>query len=240
MADNGDGHIVKRFDQELASFRGLVLEMGELALEQVRHAVDALCTEDITLARQVVKRESLVDNFDLEADEAASRLFAMRQPMAGDLRLVIALFRTVVDLERIGDEAEKIAKAAIRGLEHATGRLQPVLLRDARAMCELATRLLGEALEALAERDWKKAVTVVQGDRELDAEMQAALRRLSTYLLEDPRNVGRVIDAVLIVKALERVGDHAQNIGESVVYNIKGKDVRYIKADHLSEGFLDD
>jgi phosphate transport system protein len=240
VADNGNGHIVKRYDQELAAFRGLVMDMGKLVQEQVRRAVDALCGEDITLARQVVKRESVVDNFDLEADEAASRLFAMRQPMGEDLRLVIALSRTVTDLERIGDEAEKIAKAAIRGLEHETGCPQPVLLRDARAMCELATRLLGQALDALAEKDWKKAVAVVQGDRELDAEMQAALRRLSTYLLEDPRNVGHVIDAVLIVKALERIGDHAQNIGESVVYQIKGKDVRYIKADHLSEGFLDD
>jgi phosphate transport system protein len=240
MTETGTGHIVKRFDQELAGFRGLVLEMGELALEQVRQSVDALCNEDITLARQIVKRESLVDNFDLQADEAATRLLAMRQPMAGDLRMILALSKTVTDLERIGDEAEKIAKAAIRHLEHDVGRLQPALLRDARTMCDLATRLLERALDALAEKNWQEAVAVVQGDKDLDAEMQAALRRLSTYILEDSRNVGQVIDAALIVKALERVGDHAKNIAESVVYQIKGKDVRYMKVDHLSDGFLDD
>jgi phosphate transport system protein len=233
-------HIVKRYDQELAKLRGLTLEMGELALEQVRAAVEALCREDVELARQVLRRERQVNNADLIADEAAISLLAMRQPLARDLRLVVGLSKTITDIEHIGDEAKKIADATIANLEKDSGRLPGVLVRDARSMSELATLMLDRALEALAENDWAMAVEVVQTAPRLDDELQAGLRRLSTYLVEDPRNVGHVINIVLIIKGLERVGEHAQNIAESVIYYVKGRDVRHVKAEQLSEGFLED
>lgn len=233
-------HTVKRYDAELARLLGLVAEMGDMVAEQISFAVQALVRQDTGAARNVIDRDHLVNGIDVVADEVAVNLLALRQPMGSDLRLIMAASKTVTDLERIGDEAKKIARLAIR-IYDGEGRGSPriELFRDVRAMELLASHMLRGSLDALKHRDFDKAVEVVKGDRELDKEFQSALRRLTTYIMDDHRNIGHVIDVVFIVKALERIGDHSKNIAEYVVYLLKGKHVRHVGADAIREDELD-
>lgn len=220
-------HTVKRYDQELASLRNLVLEMGGLVEEQINRAVKALDDEDIAAARDIISRDHLINGLELQASEASVNLIALRQPAASDLRLVISLAKAITDLERIGDEAEKIARMVVHIYDSNNSPPNNRMFHDVITMANLATAMLRNTLDALARLDSDKAIDVVQGDDELDREFQLALRHLITYMIEDPRTIGHAIDVLFMIKALERIGDHSKNIAEYVIYVVKGQDVRH-------------
>ena len=233
-------HTVKSFDQELSDLNSLVLRMGGLVQTQMDRAMQALRERDVDLARDVIARDHVVNFMDVQADERSVNLLARRQPMGRDLRTIMALGKTVSDLERIGDEAERIARMTIHLVE--SGRPQPSLklLRDTYGMARIAGAMLNDALDALARLDLEQALEVARGDAELDSEFQSALRRLATFLMEDSRNVGHVITATLVLKSIERIGDHAKNIAEHVVFQVKGKDVRHVSPETLESDLLAD
>ena len=234
-------HTVKRFDAELTELKALVLQMGGLVHEQIDWAMRAIVSEDLELCRDVIARDHVVNFMDVQADERIVNLLALRQPMGSDLRTITSLGKAVTDLERIGDEAERIARMGLQMFGGSSlGVPGPKLLRDASSMAKLAKSMLTDALDAFARLDVDLALSVAKQDNDLDAEFQSALRRLATYTMEDPRNVGHVINATFIVKSLERIGDHAKNIAEYVIYLIKGKDVRHVSTETLTEQVLDD
>lgn len=230
-----DQHTVKRFDEELNNLQSLVLKMGGLVQEQIEGAVQALDDEDLDAARRIVARDRLVNRYNVQVDEESVNLLARRQPMGSDLRLVVSLEKAVTDLERIGDEAAKIAQMVLRIYGSDGSAPNHGLLRDVPAMAQLAQRLLAGALDSIARMDTGKAMEVARRDADLDEAFSAAIRHLSTYVMEDPRNMGHAINTVLILKALERMGDHAKNIAEYVVYYVKGKDIRTVEGTEVSD-----
>jgi phosphate transport system protein len=235
MAVSKQEHTVKRYDQEIAHLRSLVLEMGGLVEDQINKAIKALDDEDINGAREVVARDHLVNGLEVKADEESINLIALRQPLGSDLRTIMSLYKTVTDLERIGDEAEKIARMVVHIYNSNTSPPSNRLFRDILSMSKLAANMLHDSLDALARLDVDKAIAVTQGDTELDSEFQAALRRLITYMMEDTRTIGHSIDVIFMIKALERIGDHAKNIAEYVIYLVKGKDIRHTATHELQK-----
>ncbi len=207
-------------------------------MEQIQHAIQALDDEDLTAAREVVARDQVINGLQVKADEDCVSLIALRQPLGSDLRLIMSLSKIVTDLERIGDEAEKIARMTIKTYDGDSSPPSAKLLRDVVPMAKLAQNMLHNCLDALARLDVEKAVEVAQGDDELDQEFQSALRRLITYMMEDPRTIGHAINVIFIVKALERIGDHSKNIAEYLIYLVKGKDVRHVSMDVLVQDAL--
>ena len=238
MAISQDAHTVKQFDIQLANLRNLVLEMGGLVEEQIKRAIHALDDEDITASREVISRDQIINGLQVKADEDCVSIIALRQPLGSDLRLIMSLSKIVTDLERIGDEAEKIARMTVKIYEGIGSPPSAKLLRDVVPMAKLAQDMLHGCLDALARLDVEKAVEVAQGDDELDQEFQSALRRLITYMMEDPRTIGHAINVIFIVKALERIGDHSKNIAEYIIYLVKGKDVRHVSMDVLMQDAL--
>lgn len=227
MSELSEGHIVKGYDVDLAGLRMKLLEMGGLVLDQVQRAVRALAEHDAEIARAVLAREKEVNEYDLRIDEDSIALIARRQPMGSDLRVVMSIARAVSDLERIGDEAKKIARYAVgENLEHPKAPL-PQLARDARNMSRLATLMLRDALDGFDRMDPHVAAEVSRRDAELNAEFQAALRHQVTVAMEDPRKLPATLGAVFVLKALERIGDHAKSIARHVVYLVQGLDVRH-------------
>jgi phosphate transport system protein len=227
MVEPSEGHTVKRYDAELTHVRGLVVEMGGLALSQVDKAVLALERVDLESAETVIDRDYVLDKLELQADEDVVHLIVRRQPVANDLRMVVASSKAIADLERIGDEAVKIARMVMYIYGHDENPPGKKLLRDIKIMARLVKSMLRRSIDAFDRLDVESAVKVVQSEIEVDEEFQAALRRLTTYVLEDSRTLGHTINIVIILKALERVGDHAKNIAEYVIYQAKGKDVRH-------------
>jgi phosphate transport system protein len=222
-------HTVRQFDAELDALRGLVLKMGKLVCQQIRDALEGLLQDKLALAKMVQRREDWVDAMEVEADDRIVDLLLKRQPVGPDLRAILSLGKSVRDLERMGDEAERIARAAIEGHERNPGfKPSNELLRDVGPMGELALELVEGALLALTQLDLDEAVAVTRRDEELDGDFRSALRRLATFIMEDSRNVGNVISTTFILKSLERIGDHATNIAEHVIYLIRGKDVRHL------------
>ena len=230
-----DQHTVKRFDEELNNLQSLVLKMGGLVQEQIEGAIKALDDEDLDAARRIASRDQLVNRYNVQVDEESVKLLARRQPMGSDLRLIVALEKAVTDLERIGDEAAKIAQMVLRIYDSDGNAPNHGLLRDVPPMAQLALRLLTGALDSLARMDTAKAMEVARRDADLDEAFGAAIRHLSTYVMEDPRNMGHAINTVLILKALERMGDHSKNIAEYVVYYVKGKDIRRVEGKDVTD-----
>ncbi|HXH02765.1 MAG TPA: phosphate signaling complex protein PhoU [Candidatus Competibacteraceae bacterium] len=231
MPVNTDAHIVKKYDQQLSHLRSLVLEMGGLVEDQIARAVRALDEEDLDTAREVIARDHQVNALEVKVDEETTQLLALRQPLGIDLRMIMSMAKTVTDLERIGDEAEKIARMTVHMYGDDGSIPNSLLLRDVGTMARLASGMLRGALDALARLDTDKALEVAQGDDELDREFQSALRRLITFMMEDHRHIGHAIDVVFVIKALERIGDHSKNIAEHVIYLVQGKDIRHQDAD---------
>lgn len=231
MSFTQDAHTVKQFDLMLANLRNLVLEMGGLVEEQVKKAIQALDEEDLAASREVIARDQLVNGLQVKADEDSITLIALRQPVGSDLRMVISLFNAVTDLERIGDGAKKIARMTVQIFDSISSPPSTALLRDVAPTAELAQEMLHGCLDALARLDVEKALDIARGDEELDQEFQSALRRLITYMMEDPRVIGHAIHVIFIIKALERIGDHCKNIAEHIVYLVEGKNLRQAKAD---------
>lgn len=235
MTDISTGHTVHAYDQELGGLRGLVQEMGEFVLEQTRKAVAALITGDARLARQVLDDEPRVDDFELDADDAIFHLIAKRQPAAVDLRLVLTLSKVAGDLERAGDKAEQIAWCVIRLLERDGQQPAAKILHHVRRIEEVACSMLERSLSALGEVDIEPALDVFAADHQLDDQLDAAMRHLMTFVLEDSSLVGQVLDLVFALRALERIGQHAGSIAEQVIFVVKGKDVRYQNKEVLIE-----
>ncbi len=240
MPISQDAHTVKQFDTQLISLRDLVLEMGGLVENQIQRAITALDEQDLNAAREVISYDQIINSLHVKADEDTVNLLARRQPMGSDLRMIIALSKIVADLERMGDKAGKIARMTIKIYDDGNSPPNAKLLRDVTPMTRLAVAMLHNSLDALARLDVEKAVAVAQSDDELDKEFHAALRRLITYMMEDPRTIGHALNVIFIIKALERIGDHANNIAESIIYLAKGKDVRYLGAEGRIQDALEE
>lgn len=232
-------HTLKRFEDELEGFRSLALNMGEIALAQVHKAVAALTRGDVEEAYRVRSREKRIDQFDMEAQERAIELLAVHTPVARDLRFIVAVSRTITDLERVGDEAAKIADLVVDNFENSHRFVDMMMFDAAEQLMAEASGMLADSLDAVEMDDVDLAVAVIQRTARLAGHFDAAMRSLATYIMEDPRNIKVMMDALIALKALERVGAHAANIAENVILYITGKDVRYIKAEHLSEGYLE-
>ena len=225
-------HISKQFDDELENVRGKVLAMGGLVEQQLNNAIKSLIDGDIDLGTTVIETEVQVNSYDVSIDQECTKILARRQPAASDLRLVMAITKTITDLERVGDEAEKIAKM---GLELTDKHGPKSYYVGINAMGNLVSRLLHEALDAFARMDSKKAVEVAGKELESDDQYVAILRQLITYMMEDPRNISGALDAVWVARALERIGDHSRNICENIIYLVEGKDVRHTSIKYMEE-----
>ncbi len=218
-------HIAKQFDADLENIRSRVLQMGGLVERQIIQAFEAFDGADLALAEHVIAADHEVNRHEVELDEACAHLIARRQPAASDLRLIMAVIKTITDLERIGDEAKKIAKRS-RSLHSADVPFVPRV--ELRHVANVAIDMLRKALDAFARTDLTAAAQVVREDKEVDAEFKAIMRQLITFMMEDPRLISSSLEVLFIAKAVERIGDHAKNISEYVVYMVKGRDVRHI------------
>jgi phosphate transport system protein len=213
-------HISSRFNEELERVRSKVLRMGGLVEEQLQQAVRALVEADSNLGEQVARRDVEVNALEVSIDEDCSRILATRSPAASDLRLIVAIIKTITDLERIGDEAEKIGYIASRlaTMERPTDRY-----REIKHMGRLVQDLVHGALDAFARADADAALKIARGDKVVDEEYEAIQRQCITFMMEDPRAIRRTLDVLSLARALERVGDHAKNIAEQVLYMIEGE-----------------
>lgn len=229
-----EGHIVRAYDAELDRLRTLLLEMGGLVVDQIGQAVDAFTEKDRKRTQTVVRREEDVNRYDIEAEELVLNVLAKRQPMGMDLRAIMAITRAVTDLERCGDEAKKIAKIARRRVEDDSEVIEAFSIA-AGSMGALAAGLLKSAVEALDEADEEKAIQAAQADARLDAEYKTALRNIHAALISNPSLIEVAADLVIVIKALERIGDHAKNIAKYVVFIVQGKDVRHVKTKALDQ-----
>ncbi|WP_050940965.1 phosphate signaling complex protein PhoU, partial [Vibrio harveyi] len=208
-----------------------VLTMGGLVEQQLSYAIQALHKEDIELARKVVRDDHKVNAMEVSIDDACTRIIAKRQPTAKDLRLIMAIIKTITDLERIGDVATRIAYVAIESPSSKERQFQVSL----EPLCRQAIQMLHQVLDAFARMDVEAAAEVHKLDDKLDAEYEAVIRQLMTYMMEDPKNIPHILQVMWSARAIERVGDRCQNICEYIIYFVKGKDVR-----HLGDQSIDD
>ena len=222
-------HASKQYDQDLGSIRSRVLAMGGLVESQIRRAVDALATGDLQLSEEVIAADHKVNALEVAIDGDCSQLIVRRQPAANDLRMIFAITKTVTDLERIGDEAQKIARMAKNIHERGGAQAPPVV--EVRHAAEAAISMLRRTLDAFARLDCDLAAEVIRDDAGIDNEFRSILRQLITYMMEDPRTISTALEIVWIAKAIERIGDHAKNMAEYVIYIVKGTDVRHTKLD---------
>jgi phosphate transport system protein len=222
-----DKHLSTQFDAELSGISGRVLEMGGLVEAQVAQAVYALTHLSAETAAQVQQREELVNQTEVDIDRDLSAIIARRQPTARDLRLLIAVSRIIANLERVGDEAARIARMVQRIVATGQSSRMRLPVEDLAYESELATASLRKALDAFARLDTAKALEVLKQDDQIDQEFDGLMRKLITYMMEDPRTISSAIDLVFVAKAIERVGDHAKNLAEAIIYVVKGTDVRH-------------
>jgi phosphate transport system protein len=222
-----DKHLSTQFDAELSGISGRVLEMGGLVEAQVAQAVHALTHLSAETAAQVQQREELVNQTEVEIDRDLSGIIARRQPTARDLRLLIAVSRIIANLERVGDEAARIARMVQRIVATGQSSRMRLPVEDLAYESELATASLRKALDAFARLDTARALEVLKQDDQIDQEFDGLMRKLITYMMEDPRTISSAIDLVFVAKAIERVGDHAKNLAEAIIYVVKGTDVRH-------------
>ena len=221
-----DKHISSQFDAELAHVSSRVLELGGLVETQIRHAVFSLSQFNSEVADQVISTETQVNAMEVEIDRDLSSIIARRQPTARDLRLLIAISKITANLERAGDESEKIARMVKSIINSGSARALPS--SELRIASDLASGLLRKALDAFARLDVTEAVSILKEDDLIDAEFDGFVRKLVTYMMEDPRTISASLDLLFIAKAIERIGDHSKNIAEFVIYVVKGADVRHI------------
>jgi phosphate transport system protein len=235
MNEMTSGHIVKAFSAELEHLNKLVLDLGNLGQDQLRRAVQTLKDENPKAAGKVIDRDRKLNEIDVQADEEIIRLIAKRQPMAKDLRDILTVQKTVADLERVGDEARKIANLTIHFYDNGKTPPNNEILHDIYDMAEFVDEMLGLCLVSFTELDLDKALEVIEMDKKLYEDFRGSLRRLSTFIMEDSRNVGSVVDIVLALRALERIGGHAKNIGGFVIFLVTGKDVRHEDIQAISD-----
>ena len=226
-----DKHLSSQFDSELSGISTRVLEMGGLVESQVAQAVFALSTFNTEVADQVLRSEERVNQMEMEIDRDLSTIIARRQPTARDLRLLIAVSKTIANLERIGDEAARIARTVQRLLNSGGSMRRRLPVGDLPFERELATKQQRRELDAFARLDVEAALEVLRHDDQIDQEFDGLMRKLITYMMEDPRTISSSIDLVFVAKAIERVGDHAKNLAEQIIYIVKGTDVRHNPVD---------
>jgi phosphate transport system protein len=224
-------HISKQFDAELESIRASVLQMGGLVERQIKNAIESLINGDVALMNRVIAEDVRVNDMEVKIDEACSHMIARRQPTAGDLRLIMTVVKTITDLERIGDEAEKIARMA--KLLSQKNVLAFPRYHEIKNASEIAVDMLRKSLDAFARLDVMMAAQVVRQDDQVDEEFRAIMRYLITFMMEDPRTISTSLEILFVAKAIERIGDHAQNIAEYVIYMVKGRDVRHVTTDEI-------
>jgi phosphate transport system protein len=217
-------HISRRFNKDIEDLRNTVLSMGGLVETQLSRAIAAIISGDSELGLQVANDDYKVNNLEVDIDEECSRILATRAPAAGDLRLIVAIIKTITDLERIGDEAEKIGFLAskLAGMDRPTDSY-----RELKNLGNHVSHMLRDAMNAFARLDVAEALDVVREDELVDDEYDAITRQCITFMMEDPRSIKRVMNVTWAARSLERIGDHAKNICEYVIYMVEGRDVRH-------------
>ena len=226
-----DKHLSTQFDTELNVISTRVLEMGGLVESQVAQAVDALVKFSGEQASAVLQVEERVNAMEVEIDRELHSIIARRQPTARDLRLLISISKTIANLERVGDEAARIARTVQRLINEGVSSRLRLPMTDLSFEAELAVAQLRKALDAFARLDVEGALAVLKQDDKIDQEFDGLMRKLITYMMEDPRMITASIDLVFVAKAIERVGDHAKNLAEAIIYVVKGQDVRHAAPD---------
>ena len=229
-------HTYKQFDAELEAVRASVLKMGGLVEAQITHAIESLTTGNMELAELVDTNDHQVNALEVSIDEDCNHIIARRQPTASDLRMVMMVVKTITDLERIGDEAAKIARMA--KLIHQAERLSLPRFSEVKYMGDMVLDMLRKALDGFARLDASKAVEIARQDQAVDEQFRLNLRHLITYMMEDPRTISVFIDILFVIKAIERMGDHAKNMSEYVIYMVKGKDVRHTSLEEIEKEVL--
>jgi phosphate transport system protein len=224
-------HLSSQFDSELGTVSTRVMELGGLVESQIRQAIYALSQFSVEVAQQVVTAEAKVNAMEIDIDRELSSIIARRQPTARDLRLLIAISKATANLERVGDEAEKIARMVLSIISSGAPRSLPSL--ELRVASDLASGLLRKALDAFARLDTSAALTILKEDDLIDKEFDGFVRKLITYMMEDPRMISPSLDLLFLAKAIERIGDHAKNIAELIIYIVKGADVRHAAMDEI-------
>ncbi|MGB1403915.1 MAG: phosphate signaling complex protein PhoU [Porticoccaceae bacterium] len=219
-----ENHIMTQFDDELEEIRTRLMEMGGKVEQQLQNAIRAVSEADSKLAEEVIAEEQRVDDMEVDIDEACILIIARRQPAASDLRLVMMVTKAVNDLERIGDEAKKIANHAVILAEQG-GTSEGYT--EVRHLGQSVSSMLANALDAFARFDVDAAMRTLEEDKQIDLDYKTALRELVTYMMEDPRSITRAINILWVVRSLERIGDHAKNLCEQIVFVVKGKDIRH-------------
>ena len=223
-------HISRRFNEDLERVRTKVLAMGGFVEQQIQKAITALLEGDSALGEAVAIADQQVNDMEVSIDEECSRILATRAPAAGDLRVIVAIIKTITDLERMGDEGEKIGYIASR---LATMERPADKYREIKHLGRIVTEMVHESLDAFARMDADEALRVARQDRLVDEEYEAIQRQSITFMMEDPRTIRRALDVMWIVRSLERVGDHAKNISEYIIYMVYGKDVRHTSLDDV-------
>jgi phosphate transport system protein len=225
-----DRHTSAQYNAELEEARKNLMQMGGLVEQQVEDALRALMEMDSALAQRVIDTDQTVNDMELEIDEECTRILALRHPAASDLRFVIAVTKAVNDLERMGDEASKVAKHTLELADTGSGPQGYVELRH---IGEKVRQMVSQSLDSFARLNTDSALAVLQQDQAVDLEYGTAIRTLVTTMMEDPRTITRALNVMWSLRSLERIGDHARNVAESVIYLVKGQDVRHIKLDEV-------
>jgi phosphate transport system protein len=221
-----DKHLSTQFDTELNALSARLMELGGLAEAQIRQAIQALGSFDVQRAQQVVEAEERVNQMEVEIDRELSSVIARRQPTARDLRLLMAISKATANLERVGDEAARIARM-VQSIAARSNVIRTLPAGELGTAADLASSQLRKALDAFARLDCNAALAIMKEDDQLDREFDGFVRKLITYMMEDPRTISSSLDLLFVAKAIERIGDHAKNIAESIIYVVKGADVRH-------------
>ena len=229
-------HISQQYNLELEEIKTKLSEMGGLAQRQVNDAIQALINADVKTAERVVADDDKVNDMEVDIDEECIRIIARRQPAASDLRLVIAVTKAITDLERVGDEASKIARQAI-ALDAENVATRGYV--EVRHIGGQVSRMLQDALDAFARLDLDLAMQVVQTDNTVDLEYTSSMREMITFMMEDPRRISRALNIMWTLRSLERIGDHARNLAQYVIYLVRGEDVRHETYDEIQEQIQD-
>jgi phosphate transport system protein len=224
-------HSSKQYDKEFNDIRTKVLQMGGLVENQIHDAIEVLFSADLEKVTEIKETDRRVNAYEVEIDAACTQIIAKRQPTAIDLRMLLGISKIVTDLERCGDKASKIARKARKIL--AADKTRIPCATDIREMGAIAVRLLHLSLDAFARQDTAVAADIVREDADINTKFSSITRQLITYMMEDPRTISTALEVLFIAKAIERVGDHAQNIAEQIIYIQRGTDVRYVTQDEL-------